>query len=133
MKYTLKISCLSFLLAANAIAQTFDSTGGARLWAHNGSTPDTGLVYIDNVGTVAIGSIIKSYSKSTYGCGYNGWDVTGFCIADPNGQFGNAAKYENSGNYFYEAAMPANYCPAKSSKFYTMAVWKGDTCPGGGG
>lgn len=87
------------------------------------------FVYIDNVGTVAIGSIIKSYSKSTY----NGWDVTGFVLPIRM----DSSEMLRSMKTVVTTSMK-QLCQQITAllnrfKFYTMAVWKGDTRPGGGG
>lgn len=112
-------------------AQNFDSTGPARLWAPNGSNPDTSIV-IDGK-PYSLGSIVKTYTKDSYGCGRNGWSVRAFCLADPDNKLGNEETYRWYGNYFYESAVPAGYCPWKTSVFYASAVYEGDLCPGGGG
>lgn len=128
VKRLIAISSL-FAISCAANAQTFDSTGGNRLFV----TPQAdGSVDVPGYGVWLEGSVVKGASGGGPSCGGGGGTrYSGLCIVDPKKKLPRLSTYFSIYSTAYKALEKA--CPDKTTWLLTGQEWMSDVCPGGGG
>lgn len=128
VKRLITISSL-FVISSAANCQTFDSTGGNRLFV----TPQAdGSVDVPGYGVWLEGSVVKGASSGGPTCGNGGGTrYSGLCIVDPKKRLPPLSSYFQTHTAIYKSL--EKQCPQKTTWLLTGQEWMNDSCPGGGG